>query len=65
MIRQNLPPANTVLQVFNIHQSFPHQNPSYLNSPKFYPARILRYTVYVFKSHCQLLTAFQKIAVTK
>ena len=34
-----------ILQVFNIRQSFPCQNPSYL---KFYPARILCYTVYIY-----------------
>ena len=40
MICQSFPPANT-----SINQSFPHQKLKIANSPKFFPARILRYTV--------------------
>jgi len=38
----------------SICQSFPFQNFEITNSPKFYPARILRYTVFIY-FRCLLL----------
>ena len=43
MIRQNFPQANTT--GFSIRQCFPCQKLKIANSLKFFPARILRYTV--------------------
>jgi len=38
------------MQVSSIRQSFPRQNFEITNSPKFFPARILHYTVYNIKA---------------
>ena len=45
MICQNFPPANTTGS--SIRQCFPRQKLKIANSPKFFPARILRYTVLI------------------